>query len=1214
MRGRFWILGLLVVVAGVAWWLLRDHAPTRASDAVPGSAEAGARPSPGAHAVADPSLRGSAEAKDGARDPRATPFARGRVIDASGAAVADIEVVALLPPPREWHLDQTFRALRRLTRPLLSPFPVAARATTDRAGRFALYDLDRATHYRIETRPQAGRGRAFAAPLGYPPYEQEFILVLPEGSDLRLRVVDEGGDGIPAGIEIWSQRPWGSLTTDVTDAQGRLLVRGVPHGPLRVYVRVPGRGTRSYLVAAPAEDEVLLRLTSPAGASVAGHVRAADDTPIEGAAVLASVYPEDRAEGDWAQLGARSMADGAYRIEGLPAGRVGDVAAWAPDYLPAKHGAGNAPLHAGETYEADLVLPPGLALTGHVQSEDGTSLEGVRVLAMAGKSKADAVSDAAGTVRLEPLPRAPILITAWREGWYLPEQAGGRLEGTAPRALRLPADAEQRSFVLVMRRGHVLRGRCVDKAGRGLAGIAVRGVPDPRSMPDTALLWDRIAVCAVTAPDGSFRLPGIPPATSWTLEARSDEHLGQLGPIGPWAADAEPEEIVFTLAPAARVSGRVVDEAGAPVAAVGVRLPNRDGDTRTDPEGAFAIGGLEARSHRLRVVDGSVELAELRVDGLAPGEHREGLELVVPRRLHLAGRVVTATGEPAAYAPLQLLPVDPTRGRRIQTSADGRGRFAVDVWGAGPYRAAVGTTKIPTEVTAGTGEVRLVLPADLPPLTVHIVDVGGAPVPKARLSFEKVMADGGSLSGGYEVDGGTYEFSSAGRAGLVRITVDRPADADGNPLALLREVVAVEESDRTITVRLAGGLRIAGTLRDDRGAAIEGQRVTARRLSDTSEWRTVATDAEGRFVIEPLAEGAHRVTWGGKAPWLPPEPIEVPAGSEGLDLRLTRGASFVVEVRDPEGNGLPAVRVLVTTNWEERRVQRQGETDEDGRFEAEGVPAGALLEISASTTPRTGAAYPTVRLEDVPFRTGSVVVPMVEGVFVEGEVVSPEGAPVTTGRVKAEDAKRRRASSVQLEGGSNVFRLGPLLPGRYRVVAAGPRGTAPSESVEIDAPADGLRLVLRHRTTITGRLLDPEGKTWTAEWLTKDMAWGGRVNPDGRFAFKDVYAGPGSLFLREQEGSRVVLLEDVDPTAASFEVTATEGHTLQGRVVGEGASLVGLRRGLVYLGGPVQDDGTFEIRGVPDGTWTLTVWGRETVLVEREGVPANATDLVLERP
>jgi len=92
------------------------------------------------------------------------------------------------------------------------------------------------------------------------------------------------------------------------------------------------------------------------------------------------------------------------------------------------------------------------------------------------------------------------------------------------------------------------------------------------------------------------------------------------------------------------------------------------------------------------------------------------------------------------------------------------------------------------------------------------------------------------------------------------------------------------------------------------------------------------------------------------------------------------------------------------------------------------------------------------------------------GVFIRGRVVDPAGEPQPTAFVWAWSGERSGLQADCGEGGS--FSLGPLVPGRYTLIALRSGNLAPSDPVEADAGQESVELRLRPGGSLRGRVVD----------------------------------------------------------------------------------------------------------------------------------------------
>jgi hypothetical protein len=132
-------------------------------------------------------------------------------------------------------------------------------------------------------------------------------------------------------------------------------------------------------------------------------------------------------------------------------------------------------------------------------------------------------------------------------------------------------------------------------AYRGLLGIRAR---------QHGAAWEGMAIRldrALTAGDGLFHLPGLPPG-EYTLRASLPGAGSRYGAVRPKVvlAAEDPGEVALTLPPTL-VRGRVTGRGGEPVALAEVRLRGSAERTLTDRDGGFVLAGVECGARVVEV-------------------------------------------------------------------------------------------------------------------------------------------------------------------------------------------------------------------------------------------------------------------------------------------------------------------------------------------------------------------------------------------------------------------------------------------------------------------------------------------------------------------------------------------------------------------------------------------------------------------------------------
>lgn len=216
---------------------------------------------------------------------------------------------------------------------------------------------------------------------------------------------------------------------------------------------------------------------------------------------------------------------------------------------------------------------------------------------------------------------------------------------------------------------------------------------------------------------------------------------------------------------------------------------------------------------------------------------------------------------------------------------------------------------------------------------------------------------------------------------------------------------------------------------------------------------------------------------------------------------------------------------------------RRARTDASGRFAFASAEPGRFLmgpgrsELDGVTHASDGA--PLAIILDV--KQGEpdpdVVLHADRGLFVSGRVLPPEGTSPLQGLVVAEDRTRglRKKTAWNADGS---FSIGPLMNGQHTITALSSSGYAPSEPVVVDASTQDLKLKLCARTSISGRIVDDQGREIPSSVLLTPLGAGpekpsvGMRSMDGTFTFAGL--APGRYMLAAQQGMQLAAMDDVE--------------------------------------------------------------------------------------
>jgi RNA polymerase sigma-70 factor (ECF subfamily) len=611
-----------------------------------------------------------------------------------------------------------------------------------------------------------------------------------------------------------------------SDAAGQYSIC-LPDHNSRVRVEADGYSTIAlplHLFGALHHDIVLVP-----EAILIGQVVTRGDAPVVGARVVAR--PDDDLGRTAAPRFATSDRDGRFQITGLAPGKfqlrayAGPLGSAAPQLAIARP--------AAASRELQLRVDPLAEVRGRVVMA-GRPVGGARIIALGDSVLVSARSvsqpdgsfvlsgAAPGTVKLIAPPYEVVSPTSL-------EIASDRIDGVV---LEVAA--------LATLHGRVTRG----------------GVP----VADAEVVSMRAQIRTRSDATGAYVLEGLAPGTHWIhavgLEVRAaaeDTRVALVAGDNP-ALDIE-------LAHVGEVTGRVVDQRGAPVAGVYVHLDPvgrplgaRGGESMTDARGGFDCWSVPAGDYIASVwpSPSPVHAFELASDPgpihLAKGGKATGLSLAIKHEpVAIRGVVVDDRGDELADVYVEAI-AGHDYGTMLRASAmsDGQGRFEIADLARGSYqlraRAADGSAAELASVSAGAEPVTIAL-ARAGAIEGALVGFSAAPVVVLRGDAGKAPSIRATVSG--------HAFSLPGLApGRYLIEARVGEEVDGQTAEL--------KPGETLHLTLHGrGMsRIEGRIIEYASkAAVAGMRCTASlSLAGTmgelpADAPTASSDAAGRFSI-----------------------------------------------------------------------------------------------------------------------------------------------------------------------------------------------------------------------------------------------------------------------------------------------------------------------------------------------------------------------------
>lgn len=774
-------------------------------------------------------------------------------------------------------------------------------------GSFRLASLLPGRRYRVMATQEGfapGNAEVTTAPAGKtsPPLR----IVLDRGRRAFGRVVDEEGRPV-AGVmltlepafeeepppfeEIESQEET-SVTVVLegsSDSKGTFEIPGVSAGTFTLRAMREGFAAFSKegveIAAGPAPAD-LGTILLERGVAIEGRVTDSKGRPIEKAQVTATPFVPMGAIGTFdvtSQPPVATGAGGSFRIGALKRGERYDLSVRHAGHVPT-----TAPGVEAPTQEVKIVLQTARTLSGRVVGPEREPVPGAEIAATE-ETKASfegagyeltstrplAVTDAEGRFAIADLEAGTLnLVVSARK--YRPR----RLEG-----FRMP-DEDVEDLEIVLDRGARLEGRVVDGEGEPVvrarleARLQGGGASDPDSQPIT-----------VSGEDGSYVLQGLETAR-YKIVVESPTH-GRTDAVTAISPGTNRLDIVFERG--AEVSGRAVDESGAPVAGAAVilsALPSGRGfDTVSGEDGTFRFPAV--RDGLFRLTGQARGFAEAAAPGeiQVAGQPLRGLELRFTRGVTLTGRLLGLSPAELRGAWVEAYSARSEEGFQSsgQGTVDADGRYSLS--GLTPGEWDVVATASSGRTARGTlqlaaGVRNPVLDIEFPQgftLTGRVL-LDGAPWSGVQILADQVDDDGsGSGMAMTAYDGrftipnlppGRYSlvvtsFGGLGYNQAVEITGDRDVTVD---------VATGRLSGRVVSA--AGGDPVPGAL-----VSLEG---VDPDLGSTFLGPSVRTDEAGVFEIPRLAPGTYKVSIVREG-FAPAEAALVvrPGGAETLEVPLS---------------------------------------------------------------------------------------------------------------------------------------------------------------------------------------------------------------------------------------------------------------------------------------------------------------------------------------
>ncbi len=582
---------------------------------------------------------------------------------------------------------------------------------------------------------------------------------------------------------------------------------------------------------------------------------------------------------------------------------------------------------------ASISLQHGARVSGWVRDSEGRPVVGAIVRVY---NTEWGITDASGRYSIHAAVPAKETIAL--------DPTGTLASDSAPVTLKAGQSVE-RNFVAKPR--PLVSGIVKTAAGAPAAGAVVSAPDSPNEWGETPSRFTTIDRRTITGADGRFR-----------LRCNPDEDEISLRAVGLGTTSAEAgsiklpvtKEVVLTLPAGVEVRGRVVDEAGQPVAGASVTPTFAEATSApvvsepfrwaiTDSAGEFH-GLIEAGRHGLLVTHrGHLENRSM-FKVAAP---MKPLTVRLDQAFRLAGRVVNGKGVPLAHVMVGIV------GLSDYAETDGNGVFTLQVpkgtWAVGYGRAGLEGTK---SVTAPASGIELVIPAGA---TIHgraLDRETGEPLREFEVAYatkDALAPDSTPVSS----SDGSYSVEDV-PVGDVTVIVSAD-DYLGEEV----EVHVTEAGAEVPTVSLRRSRRVHGTVTGPDGKPLEAVWISTgphyHSHGNGTGAIAMSTDAAGNYELEGLGADEESIEFRldgflSEHRTLPPSA----GNSSVLNVRMATGLTLRGRVVDDEGKGVAGAS-LEASSVEVGADSQAATSDDTGAFTIGGLASARYdLEVRAGDT------------------------------------------------------------------------------------------------------------------------------------------------------------------------------------------------------------------------------------------------------------------------
>lgn len=862
---------------------------------------------------------------------------------------------------------------------------------------------------------------------------QRVTLKLEAGSTIEGEVLDAVTGKPIAGAQVhvseWDVSPYAEVDPDFavvrakTDVKGRFTLSGV-QGDGRPLVRAMATGFGSE--AAPVVAGAPMKFRLSPGRDLRGVIVDGADRPVAKARVTL--------RGSASTLSGASNASGRFEIGGLKPIPY-DVTIMAAGLAPFVKSAIDP-----ETTSLRVVLEKASSVSGRLVDEEGKPLKGVvRLRSHDGVSAASLGQAAMASVGED----GKFSIGVLRPGSNVIQLAGVGYT-TIERTIEIAQAGEAPSLGdVVFEAGLTIRGRVVEPGDVGVPGARISAVI-PTGTENRETLF------AEADAEGRFVLRGLKDV-AYMVGAAANGFAPLQKSLAPSA-----DEQVLTLKRSITLSGRIVDQDGAPVGRAQVSAQRGD-DRRTfrfgrsEADGRFTFDLPELGDFTLSTAVEGFESSVRTVPVTGPSEIGDW---TLSRGLRVRGVVVDGKGTPVSGARVEN---QSTRQFPITFGeTDEKGAF--EMVGASPglirlvathrdYAAGQATVESATDTGGDPDPVRITLTKG-GRIEGVVRQRDGAPVAQARIDLSR--SDSTPAPRAAEAPqpsvltdaNGSFSFShvppGVGRVTLMAGQGGRYTSVTGAEVSIIEgETAQVALTVRSTVVRgvvLRNGKPAAGLRISVYGDFLttSGGPDTAASLAGGIPWSIGTADAEGRFALRvagPLSGRAAVNSARGES--LFSQPVEIPDVEEfqlNLEFGSVRATGRVIDATT--GLAIAEARVSAVPTGAAgaaRSIQPTARTDHSGAFELPLEPGQFQISVNAENyaairIPLT-VSPPEASLGDISLNRGGTLA---------GRALLPSGRPAADVQIRA---MGEGASAFAMSGADGSFTLRGLPGGPFSISA-----------------------------------------------------------------------------------------------------------------------------------------------------------------------------------